>query len=175
MPVTPRSLKRPPSSWAFRSRFTTSQPLVRAVNRLDQEREETMRIARKRAGIGLFAALALTVSVAGVSGGRAQTAERKAEPSQGGTSGSVEVFCMSKSAGQLCMQGSADILKLDGAKRQRWNKAVRRYNETVDAATKQLLDEARELLSPEEYAKAEKWFDKSVNTQFNQALGANRR
>src|SRR5262249_33244773 len=112
-------------------------------------------------------------SFGSVSGGRAQTSERKAEPSQAAKSGSVEIFCVAKSAGQLCTHGSADILKLDGTKRQRWSKAVHRYNETVDAGKKQLLDEAREMLSPEEYAKVEKWFDKSAITQLNQALLAN--
>jgi len=108
-------------------------------------------------------------------GGDAQTAERKVGPAQPAPSGSGEVFCMAKPAGQLCTHGSADILKLDGAKKQRWNAMARRYNKAVDTATKQLLDEAKEILSPAEYAQVEKWFDKSVNTQLNQALVANQR
>ena len=77
-----------------------------------------MSIARKEVAVALFAAFALAAS-ASVLGGDAQTAERKGEVPQASTSGSAEVFCMAKSAGQLCTHGSADVLKLDGAKKQR--------------------------------------------------------
>lgn len=128
-----------------------------------------MSIARREVAVSLFAALALAVS-ASVLGGGAQTAERKAERPQESTSGSAEVFCMAKSAGQLCTHGSAAVLKLDSAKKQRWNEIAQRYNKAVDTATKQLLDEAKEMLSPEEYAQVEKWFDNGLNAQLNRAL-----
>ncbi|MBK8002107.1 MAG: hypothetical protein IPK15_26280 [Verrucomicrobia bacterium] len=61
-------------------------------------------------------------------------------------------------------------LKLDGDKKAAWSGAVKRYNTPVEAATQQLLKEAKETLSPEEFASVEKWFAKGVNSQINQQL-----
>lgn len=63
-----------------------------------------------------------------------------------------------------------DVLKLDGEKRQQWTGAARRYNQAVSAATKQLLADAKTTLSPEEFAKVERWFDKNLNLLLNQIL-----
>lgn len=51
-----------------------------------------------------------------------------------------------------------------------WNEAANQYNKAVDAATKQLLDDAKATLSPWEFATVQKWFDKSLNTQLNRQL-----
>src|SRR5579884_2800605 len=78
-----------------------------------------------------------------------------------------QIYCAAKPAGQLCNHGTADLLKLSGAKKQQWTEAVNRYNKAVDAATRQLLDESRSILSPEEQALVQRWFDKGVNQQIN--------
>ncbi len=113
-----------------------------------------MRTTRKTAILGLVLALAVLI-VAGTLA--AQTPKR-------------EVFCEGLSAGQLCLSGTPSELKLDGTKKERWVEAGRQYNKNVDAATKQLLAQAKTILSPEEYARVEKWFDKGLNVVLNQVL-----
>lgn len=81
-----------------------------------------------------------------------------------------EIFCSHLSAGQLCLGGTPNVLKLEGAAKQRWTDAGRRYNQAVDAATKQLLADAKTTLTPEQYATVQKWFDKGVNELLNQLL-----
>lgn len=90
-----------------------------------------------------------------------------------------EVFCSHMSTGQLCTPGTAAILKLDGAKRDRWSAIARKYNDGVGAATKQFLADAKTTLSSQEFAIVEKWFAHSVNEQLNAqviaaALAANK-
>jgi len=96
-----------------------------------------------------------------------QAKQVKAMPSMDGA-----VFCPMKSTGQLCNHGTADLLQLTGAKRQRWTEAANRYNKAVDAATKQLLEEATAELSPEELALVEMWFAKGLNPEINRLLAA---
>lgn len=91
---------------------------------------------------------------------------------QGTSSMAGAIFCPAKSTGQLCNHGSADVLKLSGAKRQSWTDAADRYNKSVEAATKQLLEDAKSTLSPEEYAQIEKWFAKGLNPEINRLLAA---
>lgn len=83
-----------------------------------------------------------------------------------------EVFCPAKPTGQLCGHGTADLLKLSGEKRQKWAEAVGRYNKAVAAATKQLLEDSKPVLSPEEYAQVEKWFAKGLNAGINRLVAA---
>lgn len=107
--------------------------------------------------------------------GQAQTGEQKREHHQAAQARAPEIFCPGKPAGQLCGHGSADVLKLEGVKKQRWGEAANRYNKAVDAATKLLLEEAKEILSPKEFAIVEKWFDKSLNVQLNRQLAEKQR
>ncbi len=83
-----------------------------------------------------------------------------------------EIFCPAKSTGQLCGHGTADLLKLGGEKRQKWAEAAGRYNKAVAAATKQLLEDSKPVLSPEEYAQVEKWFAKGINADINRLVAA---
>jgi hypothetical protein len=107
--------------------------------------------------------------VAGQSPAHGQQKHGQSTPAAG------EIFCLAKSAGQLCTHGSADLLNLEGAKKERWTELASRYNKAVDAATKQLLTDAKAALSPDEYAVVEKWFEKSLNGQLNrQLLGTGR-
>ena len=113
-----------------------------------------MRTTKKTATLGLVLALAALIGAGALA---AQTPKR-------------EVFCEGLSAGQLCLSGTPRELKLEGAKREQWAEAGRQYNKSVDAATKQLLAQAKTILSPEEYARVEKWFDKGLNVVLNQVL-----
>jgi hypothetical protein len=88
---------------------------------------------------------------------------------QAGQKGS-EVFCSAKKTGQLCNHGTADLLKLSGAKRERWTEIVNRFNKNVEVATQELLKEAKAVLSPEEFAQVEAWFDKARNAELNKLL-----
>jgi hypothetical protein len=101
-------------------------------------------------------------------GHQAQTGGRQAQHQE--SSARQEIFCEGLSAGQLCLHGTVDVLKLDAAKQASWREAGQRYNKAVDAATKQFLADAKPILSPQDFAKVEKWFDKSVNGYINQQL-----
>lgn len=68
------------------------------------------------------------------------------------------IFCPAKSSGQLCGHGTADLLKVEGANRERWDAAVRRYNAQVESAQKQLIEEARAFLTPEQAKQTESYF-----------------
>lgn len=116
-----------------------------------------MTVTRKTAAFGLVVALAALVGVGVLT---AQTPKR-------------EVFCEGLSAGQLCLSATPRELKLEGAKRDQWIEAAREYNKSVDAATKQLLARSKTVLSPEEYARVEAWFDKGLNVVLNQVLIGN--
>ena len=83
-----------------------------------------------------------------------------------------EVFCSAKKTGQLCNHGTADLLKLSGSKREQWTKITNRYNTRVEAATQDLLKEAKTLLSPEELAQVQIWLDKARNAELNKLLAA---
>jgi hypothetical protein len=122
-----------------------------------------MRVAAKQ--VGVVAAVAMLAAGAWIG----STAERQpASPPQG--AGKAEIFCENLSAGQLCLHGTIDVLKLEAARQAKWREAGRRYNQAVEAATKQFLGEVKELLSPEDYARVAQWFDKSVNAYLNQRL-----
>ena len=82
----------------------------------------------------------------------------------------LEVFCSGLSTGQLCLHGAPNVLKLDDAQKQRWTEAARQYNKAVDTATKQFLEQSKPILSPEQFASVQKWFDKGLNPVLNQIL-----
>lgn len=125
-------------------------------------------ITRKALGLWLVFVAAALVG-AGVLSAQSQTREQQAHHQEP----ELEVFCSGLSAGQLCLHGSPNVLKLDGTKKERWIEAGRQYNKGVDAATKQLLTQAKTILSPEEYASVEKWFNKGLNEVLNQVLIGN--
>jgi len=116
-----------------------------------------MKMTKKAATLGLLVALTAFV---GASVLVAQTPKR-------------EVFCEGLSAGQLCLSATPRELKLEGAKLEQWRQVAREYNKSVDAATKQLLAQSKTILSVDEYAKVERWFDKGLNEVLNQVLLGN--
>ena len=126
----------------------------------------------KKLLIGLIAALALVTAGSTARAQRVEAGGQQAQHKQQAQHQEPEreIFCSHLSAGQLCLGGTPNVLKLDGAAKQRWTDAARRYNQTVDAATKQLLSDAKTTLTPEQYATLQKWFDKGVNELLNQLL-----
>src|SRR5712692_7641350 len=132
-----------------------------------------MTITRK--ALGLWLVLVATATLVGAGVLAAQSHEQQAQHNRQAhhQEPELEVFCSGLSAGQLCLHGSPNVLKLDGAKKERWVEAGRQYNKSVDVATKQLLAQAKTILSPEEYASVEKWFNKGLNEVLNQVLIGN--
>lgn len=118
----------------------------------------------KRARLALVVAFSVIVGAGalwaqGQAGGHQPQGKAAGHPS--------EVFCSHLSTGQLCTPGAATLLKLEGAKRDRWSAIAKKYNEGVAASTKEFLADAKASLSPQEFATVEKWFAHSVNEQLN--------
>jgi hypothetical protein len=120
-----------------------------------------MKTTKKMAGVAFVLALAALIG-AGALAAQTQTQTPKRE-----------VFCEGLSAGQLCVSGAPRELKLEGAKLEQWRQVAREYNKSVDAATKQLLAQSKTILTTDEYAKVERWFDKGLNEVLNQILLGN--
>jgi hypothetical protein len=87
------------------------------------------------------------------------------------TSGAPEIFCPMMGTGQLC-PGNAQMFKLSGAQKERYEEALSNYNKAVGAAQKQFLADAKEKagLSPAELALAESWFAVGLNPEINKIL-----
>lgn len=128
-----------------------------------------MKTKTRTATLGLVAALAVVVG-AGVLA--AQSQSRQAQHSQQAQhqEPELEVFCSHLSAGQLCLGGTPNVLKLEGTKKEQWLAAAREYNKAVDGSTKQLLAQAKTILSPQEYATVAKWFSHGLNEVLNTVL-----
>lgn len=92
---------------------------------------------------------------------------QRAEPRSDKTS---EVFCETMQTGTLCPTGTVGVLKLSGAKSGEWLEAVRRYNKTIDEATRQLRGEARGILTPEQSAQLDRWLGQGLNPEINRIL-----
>lgn len=86
-----------------------------------------------------------------------------------------EVFCDGLSTGQLCLSNAPTVLKLTDAQKQRWTEAARQYNKAIDGATKQFLDQSKPILSPEQFASMQKWFDMGLNPVLNDVLSSKTR
>ena len=127
-------------------------------------------ISRKALGFWLLAAGTLVGG--GVLLAQGETREHQAQHNQQAQhqEPELEVFCSHLPAGQLCLGGTPTVLKLDGTKKERWIEAGRQYNKVVDTATKQLLAQAKTILSPQEYATVEKWFGSGLNEVLNRVL-----
>lgn len=123
--------------------------------------------------VGLAGVVLLGLISVGVFYGQEQySAAQQHKMDMSKAEGSGTVFCPMKSTGELCRMGTVNTLKVTGAKKQSWTEAVNRYNKAVDAATKQLLEDSKTTLSPEQYAQVEKWFAKGLNPEINRVLAA---
>ena len=67
------------------------------------------------------------------------------------------------------------VLKLTDAQKQRWTEAARQYNKAIDGATKQFLEESKPILSPEQFASMQKWFEMGLNPVLNEVLSSKSR
>ncbi len=125
----------------------------------------------KRRQVGLAGIVVLVALFAvGTFHGQEHSAGQQAKQPKAMSSMDGAVFCPMKSTGQLCNHGTAYLLKLTGAKRQSWTEIANRYNKAVEAATKQLLQEAKVGLSPEQLELVEKWFSRGLNPEINRLL-----
>ena len=86
-----------------------------------------------------------------------------------------EVFCDGLSTGQLCLSNAPTVLKLTEAQKQRWSAAARQYNKAIDGATKQFLEQSKPILSPEQLASMQKWFELGLNPVLNEVLSSKSR
>lgn len=102
-------------------------------------------------------------------------AQQRAQP--GGPGAAVaaaevpEVFCSHLGTGQLC-PGNARMFNLSGAQKERYLEALNAYNKTVEAASKQFLEDAKAKvkLEPAQLVVAEKWFAVGLNPEINKIL-----
>jgi hypothetical protein len=87
------------------------------------------------------------------------------------TSGAPEIFCSMKGTGQLC-PGNAQMFKLSGVQKERYEEALNNYNKAVAVAQKQFLTDVKDKagLSPAEVALAESWFAVGLNPEINKIL-----
>lgn len=121
------------------------------------------------------AAIGLALTMATILAPGVLVAQREAQPPQTQSKPQSEqkvpeVFCDGLSTGQLCLSSAPKVLKLDEAQKQRWTEAARQYNKGIDAATKQFLEQSKPILSPEQFASMQKWFEKGLNPVLNQML-----
>jgi hypothetical protein len=86
-----------------------------------------------------------------------------------------EVFCNTMQAGALCPTGTVSVLKLSGPKVQQWLDLVETYNDTVEAATKKLKADARNILTPAQMAELDRWMEKGLNPEVNRLLASRSR
>jgi hypothetical protein len=122
-----------------------------------------MNMTRAAAVWGVVLAFA-TLTGAGVLVAQSQAPKQQAEQK------TPEVFCDGLSTGQICVSNAPKVLKLDDAQKQRWAEVARQYNKGVDAATKQFLEQSKPILSPEQFATMQKWFEMGLNPVLNQML-----
>lgn len=86
-------------------------------------------------------------------------------------SGAPEIFCSHRATGQLC-PGNAQMFKLSGAQKERYEEALDNYNKAVAAAQKQFVADVKDKagLSPAEVALTETWFAVGLNPEINKIL-----
>jgi hypothetical protein len=81
-----------------------------------------------------------------------------------------DIFCPTMKTGQLCSNGTTNVLGLTGASRDKWMTLTRKYNKAVDAATLELFKDAEGVLNPDQLALLKAWFAVGLNPQINQIL-----
>ena len=115
--------------------------------------------------------LSIAVLVAGMSLATLDAGQRPAEKTTAATA-TPEVFCNTMQAGALCPTGTVSILKLSGPKVQQWLDIVNKYNDAVEAATKQLKAESKSVLTPAQMAELDRWMEKGINPEVNKILAS---
>ena len=91
-----------------------------------------------------------------------------AQPS--GSDNDTAIFCPTMKTGQLCTEGTTNILGLKGDQQKEWVELARKYNHAVDAATLQLFKDSEGVLNPDQQKLLKAWFAVGLNPQINQLL-----
>ena len=115
--------------------------------------------------------LGLAILVVGLSLATLDARQRPAGQ-QAAPAAAPEVFCNTMQAGALCPTGTVSILKLQGPKVQQWLDAVGKYNEAVEAATRQLKADSKGILTPAQLSELDRWMDKGINPEVNKLLAS---
>lgn len=70
--------------------------------------------------------------------------QTQSQPRSGaaGMTESKSIFCGTMHTGQLCSQGTSNVLQVAPGQRDAWLQAARKYNRAVEAATQQLFKDA---------------------------------
>lgn len=118
---------------------------------------------------GGFVAILIALIGATVLGAQDQTSKSKTDQK------APEVFCDGLSTGQLCLSNAPTVLKLTDAQKKQWAEAARQYNKAIDGATKQFLEQSKPILSPEQFANMQKWFEMGLNPVLNDVLNSKSR
>ena len=82
-----------------------------------------------------------------------------------------DIFCPTMKTGQLCTNGTTNVLGITGANQDKWRELTRKYNKAVDAATLQLFKDAEGVLTPAQLVQLKAWFAVGLNPQINEVLG----
>jgi hypothetical protein len=118
-----------------------------------------------------LAVVAVGLSLATLDAQQASAPQNQARPAAAAAQ-APEVFCNSMQAGTLCPTGTVSILKLSGPKVQQWMDIVTKYNNTVEAAARDLKKEAGSVLTAAQMAELDRWMDKGINPEVNRILAA---
>ena len=113
--------------------------------------------------------LGIAIIVVGLS---LATLDARQRPAGQPAASAPEVFCNTMRAGALCPTGTVSILKLQGPKVQQWLDAVGKYNEAVEAATRQLKADSKGILTPAQLSELDRWMDKGINPEVNKLLAS---
>ena len=120
--------------------------------------------------IVFLGSLALTLNIVTF----AQEHDHSAHEGQSKTTPADErdIFCPTMKTGQLCTNGTTNVLGITGANQEKWRELTRKYNKAVDAATVELFKDAEGVLTPAQLAQLKAWFAVGLNPEINQILNA---
>jgi hypothetical protein len=116
--------------------------------------------------------LGLAVVVVGLSLATLDARQAPAARQSTATAPAPEVFCNSMQAGTLCPTGTVSVLKLSGPKVQQWMDIVNKYNNAVEAASRDLRKEAGSVLTAAQIAELDRWLEKGINPEVNRILAS---
>src|SRR5215467_10657437 len=94
----------------------------------------------------LLGSLALMLNIVSY----AQEHDHSAHAAQSKTAPADEkdIFCPTMKTGQLCTNGTTNVLAITAANQEKWRELTRKYNKAVDEATLQLFKDAEGVLTP---------------------------
>jgi len=120
--------------------------------------------------IVLLGSLALVLNIVSF----AQEHDHSAHAAQSKTAPADEkdIFCPTMKTGQLCTNGTTNVLGITGANQEKWRELTRRYNKAVDAATLELFKDSEGVLTPAQLVQLKTWFAVGLNPEINQILNA---